>query len=54
MTDTKRTVPPGAPLIALGVVFIAIGASGQRAFIAIGAAFAVIGFAMLAKARRGR
>jgi hypothetical protein len=39
--------------IVLGVVFIAIGSSGQHAFLGIGAAFLVIGFVSLARQRRG-
>jgi len=42
----------GAAFIVVGVVFIAIGSSGQRAFIAIGAAFVLIGFVFLGR-RRG-
>jgi len=43
----------GAAFIVVGVVFIAIGSSGQRAFMAIGAAFVVIGFILAARRRRG-
>jgi hypothetical protein len=39
--------------IVLGVVFIAIGSSGQRAFLGVGAAFLVIGLVSLARQRRG-
>jgi LPXTG-motif cell wall-anchored protein len=42
----------GAAFIVVGVVFIAIGSSGQRAFIAIGAAFVLIGFIFIARRRR--
>jgi hypothetical protein len=42
----------GAAFIVVGVVFIAIGSSGQRAFMAIGAAFVVIGFIFIARGRR--
>ncbi len=42
----------GAAFIVVGVVFIAIGSSGQRAFMAIGAAFVVIGFIFIARRRR--
>jgi hypothetical protein len=45
---------PGAVFVALGVVFLAVGSSGQRgAFLAIGAVFIVLGFALLARQRRG-
>jgi len=40
----------GYPFIAIGVAFIAIGATGRGAFIAIGAAFLILGFITL---RRG-
>jgi len=43
---------PGAVFIALGVVFIAIGSSGQRAFLGVGAAFLVIGVVSLIRLRR--
>jgi hypothetical protein len=48
----KRPVASGISFIVLGVVFIAIGSSGQRAFLGIGAAFLVIGFVSLARQRR--
>lgn len=44
---------PGAVFVALGVVFLAVGSSGQRAFLAIGAVFLVLGFALLVRKRRG-
>jgi len=43
----------GSAFVVVGVVFIAIGSSGQRAFMAIGAAFVVIGFIFIARRRRG-
>jgi len=43
---------PGAAFLVIGVVFIAIGSSGQRAFIAIGAAFIAVGVAFLMRQRR--
>jgi hypothetical protein len=36
----------------IGIAFIAIGISAQKAFIAIGIAFMAIGAAMLARQRR--
>jgi hypothetical protein len=48
----KRSGAPGIALIVIGVVFIAIGSSGQRAFIGLGAAFAVIGLVYLLRQRR--
>jgi hypothetical protein len=47
----KRQATPGV-FIALGVAFVAIGASGQRAFLGIGAVFLVVGFVILARERR--
>jgi hypothetical protein len=38
--------------IVIGVVFIAIGSSGQRAFLAIGAAFIILGMVSLVRQRR--
>ncbi len=58
MTDTPSGSPatsraPGAVLLAIGVVFLAVGSSGQRgAFIAVGAAFIAIGVALLVRQRR--
>ena len=51
-TGTARSRGPGIGLIGVGVAFLAIGISGQRAFIAIGIAFLVIGIAALARAAR--
>jgi drug/metabolite transporter (DMT)-like permease len=48
----KATGAPGIAFIVLGVVFIAIGSSGQRAFLGIGAAFIVIGMVSLVRKRR--
>ncbi len=48
----KGTATPGIVFIVLGVVFIAVGSSGQRAFLAVGAAFAVIGLVSLIRQRR--
>jgi membrane-bound ClpP family serine protease len=47
-----KTGAPGIAFIVLGVVFIAIGSSGQRAFLGIGAAFIVIGTVSLVRRRR--
>jgi hypothetical protein len=49
----KRTQAPGIGFIAIGAAFIAIGSSGQRAFLGLGAAFLVIGIVFLAR-QRGR
>ena len=48
----KTTSAPGIAFLVLGVVFIAIGSSGQRAFLGLGAAFAVIGLISLIRQRR--
>lgn len=42
-----------APFLALAIAFIAIGISGQRAFIAIGIAFLVVGLVMIRRRHRG-
>jgi hypothetical protein len=49
----RRPAAPGIVFIAVGTAFIAIGSSGQRAFLGIGAAFLVIGFVFFARQRRG-
>ena len=41
-----------AAFVVVGVVFTAIGSSGQRAFLPIGLAFVVIGFMFIARQRR--
>ena len=43
---------PGIVFFVLGVVFIAVGSSGQRAFLGIGAAFLVIGLVYMIRQRR--
>jgi len=48
----KNSGAPGIAFLVIGVVFIAIGSSGQRAFIGVGAAFAVIGVVMMVRQRR--
>jgi len=48
----KRPSAPGIALIVIGVVFLTIGSSGQRAFLGVGAAFIVIGLVALVRQRR--
>jgi len=48
----KRAGTPGIIFIALGAAFVAIGISGQRAFLAIGLAFLVVGFVIFFRQRR--
>lgn len=48
----KRSGAPGIVFIVIGVVFIAIGSSGRPPLAGVGAAFAVIGVAMLMRQRR--
>jgi hypothetical protein len=43
----------GIALLVIGLVFMAVGISGQRAFIAIGIAFAVIGLSSLIRQGQG-
>ncbi|HWZ86878.1 MAG TPA: hypothetical protein VN032_11795 [Thermoanaerobaculia bacterium] len=43
---------PGIALFVVGVVFIAIGSSGNRLLLGVGAAFVAIGLASLARGRR--
>ena len=40
----NKSTAGGAAFVVVGVVFMAIGSSGQRAFLPIGLAFVVIGF----------
>lgn len=42
----------GLPFLVIGIAFIALGISGQKAFIAIGIVFLAIGGALMARARR--
>jgi hypothetical protein len=42
----------GIPFLVIGIAFIALGISGQKAFIAIGIVFMAIGGAILARQRR--
>jgi hypothetical protein len=39
------------PFLIIGLAFLALGASGRRAFIAIGLAFLVIGIVFMARQR---
>ena len=48
----KAAGAPGVALFVLGVVFIAVGSSGQRAFLGLGAAFLVIGVVYMIRQRR--
>ncbi len=48
----KPAGTPGIVFIALGAAFVAIGASGQRAFLAIGVAFLAVGFVIFFRGRR--
>jgi membrane-bound ClpP family serine protease len=49
----KRPSTPGVALFVVGVVFLAVGSSGQRGLLGIGAAFIVIGLVLLARQRQG-
>ena len=42
----------GVPFIVMGLAFLAIGASGQRAFFGIGAAFLAIGLVFVMREKR--
>jgi membrane-bound ClpP family serine protease len=43
----------GIALFVVGVVFLVIGSSGQRAFLGVGAALIVIGLIFMLRQRRG-
>jgi len=44
---STRSRTPGAVFLAIGVVFVAVGSSGQRAFLGVGAAFIALGIVFL-------
>jgi membrane protein implicated in regulation of membrane protease activity len=48
----NRPTTPGVVFIALGVVFIAVGSSGQRALLGVGFAFLVVGLVYVIRQRR--
>ncbi|HEY7679701.1 MAG TPA: hypothetical protein VIC04_04220 [Terriglobia bacterium] len=48
----NRSIAGGLAFIAVGVVFIALGSSGQRAYLPIGVAFALIGVLFIVRQRR--
>ena len=48
----SKSIAGGAGFVVVGVVFISIGSSGQRAFLPIGMAFIVIGFIFIVRQRR--
>ena len=47
----NRSMAGGLAFVAVGAVFIAFGLSGQRAYLPIGAAFALIGIVFIARRR---
>ena len=50
----KRNATRAIPFLGIGTAFVALGASGQRAFLAIGLAFLAIGTALLVRGRNAR
>lgn len=46
------TSKAGIPFLVIGIAFVAIGISTQRAFLAIGLAFVALGIVLLARQRR--
>jgi hypothetical protein len=51
--SSAKSRAPGAVFLVIGIVFLAVGSSGQRgAFIAVGASFIAIGLALLVRQRR--
>ena len=51
----KRSIAGGIAFMAVGVAFIALGSTGQRAYLPIGLAFVVIGIIfMIRQGRRDR
>ena len=51
--DMRSGRAVGIPFLTLGITFIALGASGQRAFLGIGVVFLVLGTIFLARQRPG-
>ena len=47
-----KSIAGAAGFVVVGVVFISIGSSGQRAFLPIGIAFIVIGSMFIIRQRR--
>ena len=43
---------PGIAFLVIGVVFIAVGASGPHALLAVGVVFMAVGAALTARARK--
>jgi len=50
----KRSTAGGLAFVAAGIAFIALGSSGQRAYLAIGLAFVLIGFVFFVRQRGPR
>lgn len=50
----NKSAAGGAAFLVVGVVFLAIGSGGQRAFLPIGMAFIASGIAFIARGRRER
>jgi LPXTG-motif cell wall-anchored protein len=48
----KRSIAGGLAFLAVGVAFLALGSSGQRAYLPIGLAFIVIGVIFILRRRR--
>ena len=48
----KRSKAGGVAFLAVGVAFLALGSSGQRAYLPIGLAFIVIGVIFLLRRRQ--
>jgi len=47
MTNPARSRTPGAVFLTIGTVFLAVGSSGQRAFLAVGSTFMALGLVLL-------
>ena len=52
MSEIRPRKGAGFALMTIGIAFLVLGTTGQKAFLAIGPAFIVIGIAILVKARR--
>jgi hypothetical protein len=54
ITAEPRSRTPGSVFFTIGVIFLAVGSSGQSTFIAVGAAFMAVGVALLVRPPRVR
>lgn len=54
MNEAANRPRAGAAWLGIGAAFMGVAATGQTAFVGVGAAFLVLGLARLARPRRSR